>query len=271
METTSSTRTHLGRFRARAAVLFPRARDRRSHPRATGDPDRPAPPAPLGLRRRARLVVGERLTGWCGMQARTVVALAVLLLAACGFAVHHFLTGRPTSVVAAETTPATPTATGHATPQAASGDAPTAAGDEHGAEVVVDVAGEVRTPGVYTLPAGARVADAVEAAGGSRPGTDTEALNRARLLVDGEQVLVGVTPTAPPPATDPEAAGTAPVSLNTATVEQLDALPGIGPVLAANIVAFREENGGFTSVEQLVDVSGIGASRLAELRDHVTL
>jgi competence protein ComEA len=205
-----------------------------------------------------RLAVGERLPRF-GMELRTVAALGVVLLTAAAFAVHHFWTGRPQAVVAAEPVPAA---------------SPARAGQ--GAEVVVDVAGKVRDPGVYTLPDGSRVADAIDAAGGSRPGTDTDALNRARLLIDGEQIVVGA-PVAPAGAASGAAgaaAGAAAgglVSLNSATAEQLDALPGIGPVLAANIVGHRQESGGFTSIDQLLDVSGIGEATLSELRDHVTL
>jgi competence protein ComEA len=197
------------------------------------------------------------------MEWTTLAALGVVLLAAVVFAVHHFWNGRPQGVVAAEPVPA-------AGPTAVAGEREEPAEQ---AELVVDVGGEVRDPGVYTLPAGSRVADAIEAAGGSRPGTDTGSLNRARLLADGEQILVGATPIAPGPEADPAATATATalLSLNAATAEQFDTLPGIGPVLAANIVSYREESGGFTAVEQLLDVSGIGEATLSELRDHVTL
>lgn len=131
------------------------------------------------------------------------------------------------------------------------------------ADVTVHVGGEVRSPGVHTLPAGSRVADAVEAAGGALPGADTDLLNLARPLVDGEQVLVGVPP---PPGAGPEAAGAAAVlDLNTATARQLEELPGIGPVMAERIIAHRTEKGPFTSVEQLREVSGIGDRRFADI------
>ncbi|WP_246281732.1 ComEA family DNA-binding protein [Fodinicola acaciae] len=132
--------------------------------------------------------------------------------------------------------------------------------------VVVAVAGKVRRPGLVRLPAGSRVADAVAAAGGALPGTDLTSVNLARKLVDGEQIIVG-TPTA--------AAGAAPkvgpVNLNTATAEQLDALPGVGPVLAKRIVDYRAQHGPFGSVEQLREVSGIGAAKFASLRGQVTV
>lgn len=140
--------------------------------------------------------------------------------------------------------------------------------------VVVDVTGKVRHPGVFTLPLGSRVVDAVRAAGGVRQGADTSTLNLARLLVDGEQVLVGV-PAAPGavPQAGTVAPGTAgasvPLDLNAATLEQLDGLPGIGPVLAQRILDHRVEVGRFTSVEQLKDVSGIGEATFADVVDLV--
>jgi competence protein ComEA len=135
--------------------------------------------------------------------------------------------------------------------------------------VVVDVAGRVRHPGLVTLPAGSRVADALRAAGGATPGTDLTSLNLARKLVDGEQILVGVPSVAAGAA---ESAGpTSPVDLNTASVAELDALPGVGPVLAQRIVDWRTAHGGFTSVSQLRQISGIGDSKFADLQPLVRL
>jgi competence protein ComEA len=156
--------------------------------------------------------------------------------------------------------------------------------------VVVSVVGLVTTPGLVTLAPDARVADAVSAAGGVLGGADTIGLNMARHLADGEQVVVGLAavpggpaalgssvatgqPTAPGTgATTPAVGSTAPgqpIDLNAATVEQLDTLPGIGPVTAAAIVAWRDSNGSFSSVDQLADVDGIGPARLDKLRDLV--
>jgi len=140
-------------------------------------------------------------------------------------------------------------------------------------EVVVSVTGRVARPGLIRLPDGARVADALASAGGALPGTDLMGLNIARRLSDGEQLLVGV---APPPgqpvdeATSPSSAGTSrKVDLNAATLEQLDVLPGVGPVTAQHILDWRAAHGRFTSVDQLREVSGIGQARLARLKDLV--
>jgi competence protein ComEA len=139
--------------------------------------------------------------------------------------------------------------------------------------VVVDVVGPVRRPGVVRLPAGSRVIDAVAAAGGLRPGASPGVLNLAAPLTDGQQVVVGATVAAPPPAGGSTGGGStgpgAPVDLNTATVEQLDTLPGVGPVLAQRIVDWRQAHGRFTRVEQLAEVGGIGERRLADLRARV--
>jgi len=143
------------------------------------------------------------------------------------------------------------------------------------AEVVVDVAGKVRRPGIVTLPAGSRVVDALQAAGGPRRGVDLSALNLARPLVDGEQVLVGVpqpSGVAAPAASAPGAAATTRmVNLNTATEPELESLPGVGPVTAGAILKWRSEHGPFTAVDQLLDVSGIGDATLAEIAPFVTL
>ncbi|OLT28988.1 hypothetical protein BJF79_10720 [Actinomadura sp. CNU-125] len=139
--------------------------------------------------------------------------------------------------------------------------------------VVVHVLGKVQKPGVITLPAGSRVAEAIKAAGGVRRGAKTGPLNLARKVVDGEQIPVGVPAPTPPPGVSPTApsGGGTPVNLNTATVDQLDELPGVGPVLAARIIEYRTQNGGFRSVEQLQDVNGIGASRFADLKSRVRI
>jgi competence protein ComEA len=133
---------------------------------------------------------------------------------------------------------------------------------------VVDVAGAVRRPGVYTLAAGARVLDAVRRAGGARPGAQLAAINLAARLVDGQQIVVPASAGASAPAA---AAGgpPAPISLGSATLEQLDTLDGVGPATAQKIVAYRMQHGGFRSIDDLANVPGIGPKKLAAIRPHV--
>lgn len=143
-------------------------------------------------------------------------------------------------------------------------------------DVVVDVAGKVRRPGIVVLDPGSRVVDAIEAAGGPRRGVKLTSLNLARLLVDGEQILVGATaaPAAVAPSAGAPSAG-APagslVSLNTASTTELETLPQVGPVTAQAIVAWREEHGAFTAVEELLEVDGIGDATLEQITPFVTL
>ncbi len=139
--------------------------------------------------------------------------------------------------------------------------------------LVIDVAGKVRRPGIVELPAGSRVVDALDAAGGARPGVRTAGLNLARPLVDGEQIVVGLeVPTIPAVAAPPGAVSTTTqlsVNVNTAGQPELETLPGIGPVTAQAILDYRAENGAFTSVDQLLDVSGIGDATLADIAPYV--
>ncbi|MCG5438248.1 ComEA family DNA-binding protein [Micromonospora foliorum] len=143
-------------------------------------------------------------------------------------------------------------------------------------ELVVAVAGKVRKPGLVRLPAGSRLADALQAAGGALPGVDVALLNPARKVTDGELIVVGVTPPPMPGGTAGPAAGGAapaagPLNLNTATLAQLDALPGVGPVLAQRILTHRDQHGGFKSVGDLRQVDGIGDARYEQLKDLVTV
>jgi competence protein ComEA len=139
-------------------------------------------------------------------------------------------------------------------------------------EVVVAVVGTVVSPGVVRLPPGSRVEDAVRAAGGLAPGGSYGLLNLARKLVDGEQVLVGIDPPpGAPPAAGAGSSGGGLVDLNAASASDLDALPGIGPVLAERIVEWRTENGGFRSVDQLREVPGIGEAKYASLKSKVAV
>ena len=133
--------------------------------------------------------------------------------------------------------------------------------------LVVDVAGAVRRPGLYRLAPGTRIADAVASAGGTTAKADVNLVNLAAPLADGEQVVVPVRGGGAAAAGDPSAAS--PLDLNSATAEQLDALPGIGPTTAAKIVAYRQAHGPFTSVDGLDAVPGIGPSRIDELKGLV--
>jgi competence protein ComEA len=137
--------------------------------------------------------------------------------------------------------------------------------------VVVAVSGRVHKPGLVRLPAGSRVADAIDAAGGALPGTDLSMINLARKVADGELIVVGLAISAMPATPPAGGAGTGLVNLNTATLEQLQTLPGVGPVLAQRIIDYRESNGAFRSVEDLRKVSGIGDARFNELKARVTV
>lgn len=136
--------------------------------------------------------------------------------------------------------------------------------------LVVDVVGRVRRPGVYRLPPGSRVTDAVAAAGGVLAGVDPATVNLARTLSDGEQLVIGRSTAAVPTATG-SADPSGPVDLNSATAAQLDALPGVGPVLAQRIVDWRTQHGRFDSVAQLRSVSGIGDAKFADLAPLVAV
>ncbi|MGV9627923.1 helix-hairpin-helix domain-containing protein [Streptomyces sp. NPDC003487] len=232
--------------------------------------------------------VRERMPVWlqarCGVERRGVLALTVLLVVAAALAVQHFWTGRTETVSAPEVVrAAAPRVEEAPTPDSRDASGVPGPATTAAAGIVVDVSGKVREPGIHRLPAGSRVADALRAAGGVRPGTDLHGLNRARFLVDGEQVVVGEPapvagvgaggtglggPVGGAPGA-PGAAPVAPVSLNTATVDQLDALPGVGPVLARHIVDYRTQHGGFRSVDELREVNGIGDRRFADLRELV--
>jgi competence protein ComEA len=137
--------------------------------------------------------------------------------------------------------------------------------DSGGGDLVVDVAGAVRQPGVYRLPVGARVVDAIERAGGAAGGAALEGINRAARLADGQQVMV--------PERGPGGSGAVgvaaedgPISLGSATADQLEEIDGIGPVTAGKIVEFRDQHGGLASVDQLDQVSGIGPATMESLR-----
>ncbi|WP_332328210.1 ComEA family DNA-binding protein [Streptomyces sp. WMMC940] len=203
----------------------------------------------------------------CGLEPRALAALAVVLVLGVGLAVQHFWSGKPEPVRASQLVGEVPPAPEVTRPGPSPGPPPAR---EPAGRIVVDVSGKVRRPGVLRLPVGSRVADALRAAGGVKEGTDLTGLNRARVLTDGEQVVVGV-PQPPGPQGPPGGAapGAGPLSLNTATVEQLDTLPGVGPVLAQHILDYRTEHGGFRSVDELREVTGIGDRRFADLEPLV--
>jgi len=210
-------------------------------------------PAPL----RGRVVLGPG----------PVAVVAVLVALGLALTTWWVLRGQAEPV---DPTPAAPRALATPLPIGAS---PSVAASGS-AELVVDVAGKVRRPGIAVLQPGDRVIDAIRAAGGVRRGADLTGLNLARLLVDGEQVVVGIPPppgVAASAAGDPAAQAGALVNINTATATQLEELPGVGPVTAESIIAFRTEHGAFTNVEELLDVSGIGDATLAEIAPHVTI
>jgi competence protein ComEA len=139
------------------------------------------------------------------------------------------------------------------------------------ASMYVDVVGAVRRPGLYRLPHGSRVADALARAGGATRTAEIELVNLAAPIADGEQVVVPRRGSGGPTAGAPGAGGvgTGPVHLSTATVEQLDALPGVGPVTAQKILDYRRQHGAFSSVEELDAVPGIGPAKLAQLKGLV--
>lgn len=244
---------------------------------------RHAAPRPAGpsLGDRVARLVPDSFRGGVALDRGALVVVLVLALLGAGAAAYAVtrdagssspappsaVTSAEPLVEAAPAAPAAPSA-----PSASAAPASSGAGE---ATVTVHVAGEVRRPGVLDLPAGSRVDDAVQQAGGARRGTDLSGLNLARVLVDGEQVLVGVV--GPVPGAAASAAEQAPgsaaalVSLNTATLDQLDTLPGVGPVTAQKILDWREANGAFSAVEELLEIDGIGDKTLAELAPHVTL
>jgi competence protein ComEA len=222
---------------------------------------------------------------------RGVVALAAVALLAAVIGVVFAWRDRP---VAQAVEPVTAVSTDS---QGQSGDGPTPApappapadpaATPPPAALVVSVVGLVRTAGLVHLPAGARIADALAAAGGARDGADLLGLNMAQRLNDGDQILVGLAPREGEPlavgsatigagpaagaARPPDPAAPGRVNLNTASEAELDGLPGVGPVTAAAIAAWRQANGRFTDIEQLGEVDGIGPARLEKLRALVTV
>jgi competence protein ComEA len=188
-----------------------------------------------------------------------IAGLIVVLVAVLGGAGLWYARSLPKPVTIAESGP------GAAQPAVSPTSSP--------AMLIVDVAGAVRTPGVYEFAEGERVVDAIERAGGPRPKADLSLLNLAAPLVDGTQILVpkiGPAVTGVPGETAPGSSSGL-INVNTASATELETLSGIGEVLAATIVEYRTQNGPFASVDDLLDVSGIGPATLEEIRDQVTV
>ena len=197
--------------------------------------------------------------------ASVAALIAVIVLIATVGVWRHAATGEHSQVLAQSSSEGEES---EATSVAASPSVPASAG-EH-ADVVVYVSGAVASPGVLTLPASSRVIDAITAAGGATPEADLESINLARILVDGEQIRVGVVGESPPPASAGTGADAqACVRLATATETELQTLPGIGPALAQRIISYRATHPRLTSVEELDDVPGIGPSLIEKIRPGV--
>jgi competence protein ComEA len=226
----------------------------------------PPRPAPAGS------AFVERLHEW---RRDPRVAVVLLLLCAVGAGVFWFRSG------IAESAGSAARADGAAVPTTAAANASTTTTTTASSAVVVHVAGAVAKPGVVTLVNGGRVVDAIEAAGGAAPDADLDRLNLAAPLADGERVAVAVRGQPAPPldanapanadAGASSSAADGPVNLNTATLDQLEALPGIGPTLAQAIIDERERSGGFRAVEDLRRVRGIGDARFAQVQALVTV
>lgn len=257
-------------------VRLPRVAESAGDPSVEAVEAVPAVPAPgRHAARRARgpvALVPEPLRGRVALGPAHLAVVAVLVAVGLAVTAWWVARGEPRTV---STPVVSAGGSALATPAAAVSSAglPTATAAPDG-ELTVDVAGKVRRPGIVVLPAGSRVVDALEAAGGARPRVDLSSLNLARVLVDGEQVLVGLPVPAgvagSSAATAVPADGTL-VNLNTATAAELETLPEVGPVTAEAILAWRTEHGGFTAVDELLEVDGIGEATLATVAPHVTV
>ena len=138
-------------------------------------------------------------------------------------------------------------------------------------EIFVDVTGAVNNPGVYTLTGRSRVIDAIKAAGDSAPGADLSTINLARVLNDGEQIYVDSTVVNSSGQRVSKKVPSGPININRATLRQLDALDGIGPVIAGRIIEYRKKNGSFLTIDDLQKVSGIGAAKFAQIKSKVRI
>lgn len=255
---------------ADASVAIVETPDTRSG--SVSAPSLPVPGRHVAARRSHRWIDVSSLHGRVGLTAAQVAALAVLVAVGLAVTAWWIVRDDPGAVVATPVGgPALVTPADESTTPGGAG-ASVSAGPV--TELVVDVTGKVRHPGIVVLPPGSRVADALKAAGGPRRQANLRLLNRARLVVDGEQIVVGEP--APPglaasSAPVPGAPAVSLINLNSATGTELQELPGVGPVTAEAILTWREANGGFRSVDQLLDVDGIGEKTLAQLAPLVTL
>lgn len=238
----------------------------------------PPPPVPVpgrhASRRAGTSLVPATLRGRVVLGTAQLAVVSVLVAAGLAVTCWWLVRGDAEQLEAPALTPVTAGATGAALVEpTVAATVPAAAGPGgSGGTVTVDVAGKVRRPGIVVLDAGARVVDALDEAGGARVGVDLSTLNLARVLVDGEQLLVGV----PVPAGVAAAAasgtpGGGLVNLNTATQVELETLPEVGPVTAQAILAWRDEHGGFTTVDELLEVDGIGDATLAQIAPQATV
>ena len=279
-EVAAATRRRLAELgeeltRGAAPVPDPEPDDVPVEPALVQPPGRHARGTPSSLGDRGVAWVRDRLpaplVGRVSLGVGHVAVLAVVAAVALAVTAYLVVRARPTvqPVPQAHTSPATGVPAGTLLPGATPSSGATPSGT-----VVVDVAGKVRRPGVAILPAGSRVVDAIRHAGGARRGVDLTTLNLARVLTDGEQVLVGVAPVAGVAASassQPGASTSSMVNLNTATLDQLDTLPGVGPVTAQKILDWRTAHGSFTAIDELLEVDGIGEKTLADMAPHLTL
>ncbi|MCZ7534525.1 MAG: ComEA family DNA-binding protein [Acidimicrobiia bacterium] len=241
-----------------------------------GYPSSPMLPPRPGLPDGRLADLGDRLRALRGDPRLGAVAVVAVALAAGAFWFRS-ATATPTGQGTSEQETAETTTSAV---EVASASAPGPTTQTAPIAVVVHVAGAVRRPGVATLPTGSRVVDAIDAAGGGLRDADLDRLNLAAPLVDGEKVLVARVGDPPTPVSMTASGGSgtgtatepsAPLDLNAATQAELEELPGIGPTLAAAIIDERDRRGGFTDVAQLQQVSGIGESRYAQIRDLVAV
>ncbi|HEY1485320.1 MAG TPA: helix-hairpin-helix domain-containing protein [Micromonosporaceae bacterium] len=258
--------------------LDPAAHERFQRVWAPADPldptaeDLPPVPAPMSRQPPAGSAIAALNPGRRAVKALAVVGLVVVAIAA-------FVAWRSqprAEVVSATSPPAAAvveSSASVATSSVSTSPAPSSA------MLVVAVTGRVRHPGLVDLPPGSRVADAIAAAGGVLPKTDLSFVNLARKVADGELIVIGL-PSSPGITADPTGGSAAgapggtpdgPVDLNTASLEQLETLSGIGPALAQRILDYRTQHGGFRSVDELQDVSGIGPTKFAAIKSQVTV